>query len=76
MDAYPLPCIDEMIDGVRRARFITTLDHNKDYWQVPAWEKHHEKLHLNSILALPIQNDAIQLEGCTGNISEAGGQTL
>ena len=34
-DAYPMPRIDEMIDQLGRAKFITTLDLTKGYWQVP-----------------------------------------
>ena len=34
-DAYPMPRVDEMIDRVGRAKFVTTLDLTKGYWQVP-----------------------------------------
>ena len=34
-DAYPMPRVDEMIDRVGRAKFVTTLDLMKGYWQVP-----------------------------------------
>ncbi len=38
-DAYPMPRIDEMIDRLGQAKFITTLDLTKGYWQVPLTEK-------------------------------------
>ena len=34
-DAYPIPRVDDLIDRVGQARFISTLDLTKGYWQVP-----------------------------------------
>ena len=34
-DAYPMPRIDELIDELGRARYLSTLDLTKGYWQVP-----------------------------------------
>ena len=34
-DAYPMPRIDDMIDQLGKAKFITTLDLTRGYWQVP-----------------------------------------
>ena len=33
-DAYPMPRIDEMQDQLGTARFISTLDLTRGYWQV------------------------------------------
>ena len=38
MDAYPMPRIDELIDKLGKAKFITTLDLARGYWQVPMSE--------------------------------------
>ena len=43
MDAYPMPRIDELIDRLRKAKFITTLDLARGYWQVPMSRKDREK---------------------------------
>ena len=34
-DAYPLPRIDDIIDQIGIAKYITTTDLTKGYWQVP-----------------------------------------
>ncbi|CAM4499970.1 unnamed protein product [Lepidochelys kempii] len=34
-DACPIPRIDELVDRLRDARFLTTLDLTKGYWQIP-----------------------------------------
>ena len=38
-DAYPMPRIDELIDRLGRAKYITTLDLTRGYWQVPVAEE-------------------------------------
>ncbi|MGH0154427.1 UNVERIFIED_CONTAM: hypothetical protein FKN15_051127 [Acipenser sinensis] len=42
-DAYPMSRIDEMIEKLGRAKFITMLDLTKGYWQVPLEENSKEK---------------------------------
>ena len=34
-DAYPMPRMEEILDQVGQAKYITTLDLAKGYWQVP-----------------------------------------
>ena len=34
-DAYPMPRIDELIDQLGKAQYLSTLDLTKGYWQVP-----------------------------------------
>jgi len=34
-DAYPMPRIDELIDRLGGAKYLTTLDLTRGYWQVP-----------------------------------------
>ncbi|KAL2102386.1 hypothetical protein ACEWY4_001554 [Coilia grayii] len=37
-DAYPMPRLEDLIEGLGRASFITTLDLCRGYWQVPLAE--------------------------------------
>ena len=37
-DAYPMPRVDELIDHLGNAKFMTTLDLTREYWQVPMEE--------------------------------------
>ena len=37
-DAYPMPRVDDLIDRLGKARYITTLDLSRGYWQVPVSE--------------------------------------
>lgn len=37
-DPYPMPRVDELIDRLGKANFLTTLDLCKGYWQVPLTE--------------------------------------
>ncbi|XP_067634016.1 uncharacterized protein [Eurosta solidaginis] len=34
-DAYPLPRIQHILDKLRRAKYISSLDLKHDYWQIP-----------------------------------------
>ena len=37
-DAYPMPRIDDVIEKVGKARYISTLDLARAYWQIPMSE--------------------------------------
>ena len=39
LDSYPMPRIDELIDQLGKAKFISTLDLAKGYWQLPVATK-------------------------------------
>ena len=42
-DAYPMPRVDELIERVGPARFISTLDLSRGYWQIPLTPQAKEK---------------------------------
>ncbi|CAF0888235.1 unnamed protein product [Rotaria sordida] len=42
-DAYPIPRIDDTLDSLQEAKFISTLDLRTGYWQVEMDEKSREK---------------------------------
>lgn len=42
-DPYPMPRTEELIETLARARYITTLDLTKGYWQVPVAPEAREK---------------------------------
>ena len=71
LDAYPMPRIDELIDRLGQARFISTIDLTRGYWQIPIAQKDREKTafatplafsslkcyHLASMVPQPVSND-------------------
>lgn len=38
-DTYPMPRVDDLVDDLGEAKFISTLDLARGYWQVPMEEK-------------------------------------
>ena len=42
-DAYPMPRIDDLVDQLGKASFISTLDLTHGYWQVPVAERDRHK---------------------------------
>ncbi|KAJ8270580.1 hypothetical protein GJAV_G00116710 [Gymnothorax javanicus] len=42
-DAYPMPRVDELLERLGPARFISTLDLTRGYWQVPLTAQAKEK---------------------------------
>ena len=43
-DAYPMPRIDNLIDRLGKAKFITTLDLTRGYWQMPVAAEDQHKI--------------------------------
>ncbi len=41
-DSFPLPCMDDCVDRVGSAKYVTKLDLLKGYWQVPLSQRASE----------------------------------
>ena len=44
VDAYPMPRVDELLDRLGKANFISTMDLTRGYWQVPVAERDRHKV--------------------------------
>ncbi|XP_041435978.1 uncharacterized protein LOC121399407 [Xenopus laevis] len=42
-DAYPMPRVDELLDRLGNAKYLTTLDLSRGYWQIPLAPEDQEK---------------------------------
>ena len=51
-DAYPMPRIEDILDRVGKAKFITTLDLTCGYWQVPVADEDRHKTAFTSPFGL------------------------
>ena len=40
-DSFPIPRIDDCIDQIGNAKFVSTFDMLKGYWQVPLTQRAH-----------------------------------
>ncbi|CAN2390102.1 K02A2.6-like [Pristimantis euphronides] len=43
LDAYPMPRIDELLDRLASAQYITILDLSRGYWQIPMSQEARER---------------------------------
>lgn len=53
-DSYPMPRVDELIVRLGRARYISTLDLTKGYWQVPLSPQDKQKTAFRHYRVLPL----------------------
>ena len=44
IDAYPIPEVDELLDHLGKAHFISTMDLTQGYWQEPVAVKDRHKI--------------------------------
>ena len=42
-DVYPMPRVEELLDQIGKAKFVTTLDLAKGYYQVPVASEDQDK---------------------------------
>eukprot|EP00731_Ephydatia_muelleri_P004432 Em0002g608a len=56
-DCYPMPRVDELIDRLGTAKYISTLDLSRGYWQVPMSAESRKKT--SFVTPVRIQCDAV-----------------
>ena len=66
-DPYPMPCVDDLRDGLGNAHYISTLDLCKGYWQVPVSEDSRQKTTFvhDTAREIPVYNDALWPSWCS-----------
>ena len=42
-DAYPLPCVDDLLDQLAKSKYFTTLDLASGFWQIRVHQDSQEK---------------------------------
>ncbi|KAJ1094875.1 hypothetical protein NDU88_000055, partial [Pleurodeles waltl] len=42
-DTYPIPRVDDVLEKLGRAKYMSTLDLTKGYWQIPLFPEDKEK---------------------------------
>ena len=74
-DAYPMACIDDLLDAVGRAKYLTTLDLAKGYWQVSMHEDDQAKTAFSSPIGFAtIYGHAIWFKRSFSNFLKTRGQ--
>lgn len=51
-DAFPMPQIDDMIEKIGQAKYISMLDLTKGYWQISMASQNREKTAFSTSLGL------------------------
>ncbi len=75
-DAYPMPRVDELLDRLGAARFYSTLDLTKGYWQIPLSPLSKEKNSLHhAVRVTPICNATVRLVRGSRHLSASHGQS-
>ncbi len=73
--AYPMPRVDELLDRLGSARFYSTLDLTKGYWQIPLSPLSKEKTAFTTPFGLqPIYYASVRLIRGSRHLSASHGQ--
>jgi hypothetical protein len=65
-DAYPMPRIDDLIDGLGQAKYVSTLGLTKGYWKMPVAADDRDKTSFTYTLwSIPVQSNALRSQRCT-----------
>ena len=72
-DSFPIPRIADCIDQIGNAKFVSTFDMLKGYWQVPLTQRAREIFRVcNTERFISVQGHAIWNEKCSSNIPKNG----
>ena len=72
-DSFPLPRIADFIDQIGNAKFVSTFDMLKGYWQVPLTQRAREIFRIcNTKRFISVQGHAVWNEKCSSNIPKNG----
>ena len=69
-DSFPLPRIADCIDQIGNAKFVSTFDMLKGYWQVPLTQPNFCVCNTNRFIS--VQGHAVWNEKCSSNIPKNG----
>jgi hypothetical protein len=69
-DSYPIPKIDDCINKIGNAKFVSKFDLLKDFWQVPLTERAKFVCICDSRWPIPIQGDAFWYEKRASHLSK------
>ena len=73
-DAYPMPRIVDLLDGLGNSRYISTLDLTKGYWQVPVTVEDIPKNSIcDTVWFVSVQSHAFWVTGCPCYLPEVDG---
>jgi len=70
VDPYPLPRVEGLIDKMARAKYITTMDLSRSYWQIPLFKDSKGYSICYPDWAMAICYNAFWFSRCSGNLSE------
>ena len=71
-DMFPMARIDELIDKVGHAQFMTKLDLSRGYWQIPMDPDSIPMTAFVTPHGIPVESDAVWSSECSRHIRETG----
>ncbi len=73
---YPLPRVDNVLDRLRGARYVSTLDLYKGYWQVPLHDADRSKTAFVTPVGLFNLKDGVWSVQCAGVVPAHDGHSF
>ncbi|CAM4613759.1 unnamed protein product [Caretta caretta] len=72
-DTYPMPRIDDMLDMLSQAKYLSIFDLTKSYWQIPLEGEAQQK---SAFITLCIYSVTFWSGKCWCNLPETGQQSV